>query len=320
MRSVLRMMVIAASAVAVAWSGAPPAIAGDSVEATATAISEVAPDDEGIVSLSLHDDALSGSASSTLVSVPLDPTDPVELTTSGPGGVGFEVGLPSDLSLASGRAAADGTVVYQSDSSDASAAVQALDDGDVRLQTVLHDESSQQEFTYTFSDQIVLTESAHGAVLVTEEAPGVSITLAEVEPAWAFDANGQEVSTHFEIDGNHLTQVVTPAAGVAYPVVADPRLSFGIGVYYHFNRAETATMSQYGGDATLGIVGGCAALGALAGGVGAPIAAGVCALYAAPFFYNAGIAQNSSPKKCVYLRIVGFTWWTSGTYRDSRCS
>ena len=42
---------------------------------------------------------------------------------------------------------------------------------------------------------------------------------------WAKDANGQDVPTHYEIDGTIVTQIVEHKGDdVAYPVVADPKI------------------------------------------------------------------------------------------------
>ncbi len=46
--------------------------------------------------------------------------------------------------------------------------------------------------------------------------------LTTFDPAWAKDANGAPVPTHYEIDGNTLVQVVDFTAATAFPVVADP--------------------------------------------------------------------------------------------------
>jgi hypothetical protein len=46
--------------------------------------------------------------------------------------------------------------------------------------------------------------------------------VATIGAAWAVDANGEAVATHYEIDGTTLTQVVETNAQTAYPVVADP--------------------------------------------------------------------------------------------------
>jgi len=46
--------------------------------------------------------------------------------------------------------------------------------------------------------------------------------MAKIGAAWAVDANGEAVATHYEIDGTTLTQVVDTDGQTAYPVVADP--------------------------------------------------------------------------------------------------
>ncbi|HHT7068150.1 hypothetical protein [Bacillus thuringiensis] len=41
-------------------------------------------------------------------------------------------------------------------------------------------------------------------------------------PAWAKDANGKPVATHYKVDGNKLIQVVEFDKNTAFPVIADP--------------------------------------------------------------------------------------------------
>ncbi|MCH6471156.1 hypothetical protein [Sinomonas terrae] len=70
--------------------------------------------------------------------------------------------------------------------------------------------------------------------------------------AWAKDANGRDIPTKYEVSGRMLTQVVdhANAAGIAYPVVADPfwlapwvvRCLMGIGL----NSAQITRIAQSG--------------------------------------------------------------------------
>ena len=55
------------------------------------------------------------------------------------------------------------------------------------------------------------------AILDSEGLP-----VAMIEPAWALDANGEAVDTHYEVAGNELVQIVNHGDGDAYPIVADP--------------------------------------------------------------------------------------------------
>lgn len=44
-----------------------------------------------------------------------------------------------------------------------------------------------------------------------------------IAPAWARDAAGRKIPTHFEVNGTTVSQVVEHrGVGVSYPVVADP--------------------------------------------------------------------------------------------------
>ncbi len=64
-----------------------------------------------------------------------------------------------------------------------------------------------------------LRSTEDGAAVVAADGT----VLAVVADAWALDADGDPVATHYEIEGSTLIQVVDHrAAGVAYPVVADP--------------------------------------------------------------------------------------------------
>lgn len=72
------------------------------------------------------------------------------------------------------------------------------------------------------------------------------VALGRVESAWAFDANNAPVPTHFELDGTLLTQVVDhTSSGVAYPIVADPRVTWlWWGVAIKLTHAETVAMAN----------------------------------------------------------------------------
>lgn len=61
---------------------------------------------------------------------------------------------------------------------------------------------------------------------VLGEVTRVNETVATVNPAWAVDANGKPVETRYELDGTVLTQVIVTDENTAFPVVADPSVSF----------------------------------------------------------------------------------------------
>lgn len=72
--------------------------------------------------------------------------------------------------------------------------------------------------------------------------------VAQVEAPWAVDAAGRHVPTRYELRGTTIRQVVDHRArGVAYPVVADPKVkfcSYGTAVCVKFNKADTARIAK----------------------------------------------------------------------------
>lgn len=61
----------------------------------------------------------------------------------------------------------------------------------------------------------------HGGVLIEDADGGL---IGGFTPPWALDANGKEVPTHYQVEGNVITQVVShkDASDIQYPIVADP--------------------------------------------------------------------------------------------------
>ena len=85
------------------------------------------------------------------------------------------------------------------------------------------------------------TDDVSGALIVTLD--GVDTAL--INAPWAYDAHGVPQPTHYEIDGDTFTQIVEPAAeNVAYPIVADPRVNWGIvSGHIYFSKEETRRMA-----------------------------------------------------------------------------
>src|SRR5690606_7016875 len=134
--------------------------------------------------------------------------------------------------------------------------------------------------------------------------------VANVRAPWAFDASGAAVGTEYVADGSTLTQVVDHAdADVTYPVVADPTFDSPLPLQsrVRFNRAETQTIYESG---ALGL-----------GGIACGPMAWVCVAAAAVVVYNAGVAENSNPKRCVQITLTSTpapVWWVD-TYLEGPC-
>lgn len=113
----------------------------------------------------------------------------------------------------------DGVATYLDGSSAQSVVV---GDAGVQILTTILDEGASTRYQYDLDvapgDSVTLTEDG-GAIV--QNADGET-TFAIATP-WALDANGQEVSTWYELDGDTLVQVIAhDTEDIAYPVVADP--------------------------------------------------------------------------------------------------
>lgn len=169
------------------------------------------------------------------------------LSFTAPAIADLELSLPPEAVVGTGSVARDGTVAYSDAGGGASVAVQALDDGAVRIQTVSHDAEASTTFTYTFGEHVVLKPNHDGSVAITEVTPrGSVVTYGLIEAPWATDAAGAVVATRYEVDGNVLTQSITTDATTTYPVVADPKLTFGTRIYWALTRTEQLYFGSMG--------------------------------------------------------------------------
>lgn len=89
--------------------------------------------------------------------------------------------------------------------------------------TVLENDNAPSTYSYQFdSDELGSFEHGEDGEIAVLSKSGDP--LAFVAPAWAKDANGTPVQTHYELDGSTLKQVVETDTDTSFPVVADPYL------------------------------------------------------------------------------------------------
>ncbi|WP_129590768.1 hypothetical protein [Sanguibacter massiliensis] len=239
-RKLVSVLVATTASVALFTAGLPAANAAeDPTESTARLIADVAPDQGEVLTGVAEADGIEHLVGDVQVSVPVDATEPIAVRSTDDPSLDWEINLPSDLGLDGGTVAADGTIVYEG-AQGVDAAVQVLEDGSVRLQTVIPDADAQHEFTYAFGEGIAPRAAADGSIeLVKDLGLGV-LVVGRVAPAWAVDSSGASVDTTYRIDGTALVQTVTPDASTAYPIVADPTYghSYGIPTIY-LSKSET---------------------------------------------------------------------------------
>jgi hypothetical protein len=220
--------------------------------------------------------AIKAATAGATIDVPKDASEGVTLGSSNGSAPAIDISIPNADQAKDAKKVANGTVAYAGNNGSASA-VQATDDGGVRMLTVIDNPNGGHIELTNEGGAIILDNSGH--------------VMVSIEKPWAKDANGKMIQTSFVTNGQVLTQTVMHnSPGIKYPVTADPRFSWGwTGVTIYFNRSETAFVGRAGG-AALSALGwaGIAAGFSLAEAANASSNRGYCLAlykpYAYPFF------------------------------------
>lgn len=117
-------------------------------------------------------------------------------------------------------------------------------------QTLIHINDSTAPDRYAFP-----VELPEGGRLELQEDGSVSLNVNGMPQGgfstpWAHDGNGDELATHFEVEGSTLVQVVEFTENTQFPITADPRFEWGnISGHVWLNKEETrkATAITAGG-------------------------------------------------------------------------
>lgn len=182
--------------------------------------------------------------------------------------LGISVSLPNAYKAKHGKTVANGTVAYEGVNGSANA-IQANDDGSVRMLTVIDNPNAPTKYDY----QLALPQGARlqleqdGSVTIRKTtAPNTEETLAVIDNPWAKDANGRAIQTHYTVHSSTLTQHIKHRVkGVVYPVTGDPRISRSWhGVTFYLSRNETNYFATAGGVA-LSVLGIAAGVGGATG-------------------------------------------------------
>jgi len=199
------------------------------------------------------------------VDVPKDPSNDVTVTTSTGEQIG--IGIANGETAGDARTTASGTTVYTDPTSATATAVQATTDG-VRQLFILNNTKASTAFTVplTLPNGARLEKDGSGGydIVPVANAEGVATSIAHIDAPWAKDASGRSLATSYSLDRTVLTQHVS-TAGAVYPVVADPRLTYG-----SHNGFPTVYLNLWGSEvqavayAITITVGGTAAIGCAA--------------------------------------------------------
>jgi hypothetical protein len=139
-------------------------------------------------------------------------------------------------------------------------AVQSIEDG-VRFIAVAKDASAPKQTSFKLNvpadtqvvpasdgetgfDLIQPIKNDQGSTTDEDGDAYGTLTLGHLDAPWAKDANGKDVPTTYALDGATITQTVTPAADATYPLVSDPKWTWGwVSGTVYFNKSETTKMA-----------------------------------------------------------------------------
>lgn len=110
----------------------------------------------------------------------------------------------------------------------------------VLIEIISEDSSKEHVFNIELPDATTLILTDEGSVDLLDHS---GYTIGEFEAPWALDADGNTVPTTFKVDGNTISQVIEANETTVYPVLADPRFTWGwfSGTVY-FNKWETMAL------------------------------------------------------------------------------
>lgn len=180
--------------------------------------------------------------------------------------------------------------------------------------SLLEEGASSATFTLDLPSGASLIADGGGFNIVVDTGE-TNITLGQVEAPWAVDAKGKELPTSYSWSNGVLTQTVD-TAGAAYPIVADPAVTVGVGAegfgfYWNMRGYQAKAIAATAVSVVLGaLAGGCAGatkipriggiVSSICGFVGAPtlknVFAGIKRIMA-----NASVSNNG----CYQIKVPG---------------
>jgi hypothetical protein len=152
---------------------------------------------------------------------------------------GQSVSLDHEAAVAS-VADRSGTAISVTADDIADSVVRRTTDGGAQVLTVLRNGERTARFRLGLPRDAVLTSLNAGFTISSADG---RTTYASIDAPWAVDAVGKRLPTSYRLVGRSLVQSVDTRQAV-FPVVADPKISFGWGVYARFSRAEVRSIAS----------------------------------------------------------------------------
>ncbi|MDJ0378630.1 hypothetical protein [Cryobacterium sp. PH31-L1] len=201
--------------------------------------------------------ALGNTVADVTIVIPNEPTEGIAF--SGPTSnstaqdlkySGMVIGLPFASEALPAEPAFDGAVSYDNGNESSTVPI-VKTDGSLQITTILRSVEAPTSYIYPIDlptdGSLELTDNGGAIVFDVDHE-----VTAYIAPAWARDASGATVPTHYEVDGNALIQVIAPSIDSLYPIVADPQFAwFGPLPSMKMNKAETASARDLRGAAAI---------------------------------------------------------------------
>ncbi|MBX7266013.1 hypothetical protein KIF24_08215 [Micromonospora sp. Llam7] len=181
-------------------------------------------------------------------------------------------------------------------------------EGGAQILTVMYTAAAPGTHYYELSLPAGTSVKAVGAGFVLIDSAG--LVVGAIEAPWAKDASGRYLPTSYTLNGSTLVQT-TDTAGAAFPVVADPKLTYGFGVYLNMfgweARAYAIAAIAVGGTA---LAVGCTAVGKIPNPLLRTLASLACGAGAVNLtkvwnaiitIYRSNALQNNS---CYQMKII----------------
>lgn len=219
-RSVATAICAGTAVVALALSASPAFATASKAGTVEETLAIIAPETlDNLAQPTVTDEAAEHIANDAVATVPLDASEGIRIASADSD---LKIGLPFAEEAAPLETDTDAIIAFDNGNESSTAAV-VHDDGSVQITTIIESAAAPKRFDYPVAvpEGGALTLESNGFVAITNAAGDL---VGGAAPAWARGADGKAVSTHYEVDGATLTQVVDHAETSAYPVVADPWL------------------------------------------------------------------------------------------------
>ena len=137
---------------------------------------------------------------------------------------------------------------------------------DARIMSLLDEGDSDATFTVELPANTALVADNED-FLIVGDAGGTELVLGGIKTPWAVDADHIQLATSYTFSGTPITQHVH-TQGAKYPLVADPTITFGLGLpqtagtYWNLTGTQTKSLAA-ATTAVFGrrVAGGCVATG-----------------------------------------------------------